>query len=148
MRRLLREQNEGCTNWNTSHTCVYMKILRSAQDTIFKHNDGGKRVSEANPLDRLVIRRVVCAAIRAADGDVLLGIRHYSRDMHKQITARHDGKKFTHRHDPDQGFVDQWGVYMTREEAYKVAEASGELVHPEHCGDGLEGKKLYSEGLY
>ena len=39
-------------------------------------------------------RRVVCAAIRAADGDVLLGIRHYSPDMHRQISARHDGAKF------------------------------------------------------
>lgn len=26
-------------------------------------------------------RRVVCAAIRAADGELLLGIRHYSKDM-------------------------------------------------------------------
>lgn len=105
-------------------------------------------MNEVNPLDRFVIRRVVCAAIRAADGDVLLGIRHYSRDMHKQITARYDGNKFKKRHDPDQGFVDQWGVYMTREEAYKVAEEAGELNYPEHCGNGLEGKKLYSEGLY
>jgi hypothetical protein len=93
-------------------------------------------------------RRVVCAAIRAADGDVLLGIRHYSRDMHRQIEARHDGEKFAHRHDPDQGFVDQFGVYMTREEAYPVAKASGQLWRPEGCGEGLDGPKLYSEGLY
>lgn len=60
-------------------------------------------------------RRVVCAAIRAADGEVLLGIRHYSRDMHAQIAARKDGAKFTHRLDEDQGFVDQFGVFMSRE---------------------------------
>jgi len=101
-----------------------------------------------NLVERIVIRRVVCAAIRAADGDVLLGIRHYSKDMHRQMEARHDGKKFRCRHDPDQGFVDQWGVYMTREEAYKVAEEAGELNYPEHCGEGLDGKKLYSEGRY
>lgn len=93
-------------------------------------------------------RRVVCAAIRANDGDVLLGIRHYSRDMRRQIDARHDGHKFCHRHDPDQGFVDQWGAYMTREEAYIVAEASGQIAYPEDCGRGLDGPKLYSEGLY
>lgn len=93
-------------------------------------------------------RRVVCAAIRAADGDVLLGIRHYSKDMHKQIEARHDGKKFIMRGDSDQGFVDKFGVFMSREEAWIVAEAAGQLRYPEACGEGLNGMKLYSEGLY
>lgn len=93
-------------------------------------------------------RRVVCAAIRASDGDVLLGIRHYSRDMHHQIEQRVDGHKFKHRVDPDQGFVDQHGRYMTREEAYVVATEAGQIVRPEACGNGLAGPKLYSEGLY
>lgn len=93
-------------------------------------------------------RRVVCAAIRAADGSVLLGLRHYSRDMHAQIAARRDGVKFRHRLDGDQGFVDQHGVFMSREEAYLVAEAAGQVWRPEECGEGLDGKKLYSEGLY
>jgi len=57
-------------------------------------------------------RRVVCAAIRAADGDVLIGIRHYSKDMHEQIARRNDGAKFARRLDEDQGFVDQRGVFM------------------------------------
>lgn len=94
------------------------------------------------------VRRVVCAAIRAADGDVLLGIRHYDRSMHAQIHARSDGKKFSHRHDPDQGFVDQHGKYMTREEAYQVAAEAGQIAYPDRCGAGLDGPKLYSEGLY
>lgn len=93
-------------------------------------------------------RRVVCAAIRASDGDVLIGIRHYSRDMHDQIEARVDGAKFHHRLDGDQGFVDQFGVFMDRYEAYKVADEAGQIIRPEACGDGIDGKKLYSEGLY
>ena len=93
-------------------------------------------------------RRVVCAAIRAADGSLLLGIRHYSRDMHEQIEQRKDGHKFTHRNDEDQGFVDQYGVYMTREEAYRVASEAGQVVYPSLCGGALDGPKLYSEGLY
>lgn len=93
-------------------------------------------------------RRVVCAAIRAADGEVLPGIRHYSRDMHRQIEQRRDGEKFVRRHDPDQGFVDQFGAYMTREEAYLVAQAAGQIVRPDLCSTGLDGPKLYSEGLY
>lgn len=92
--------------------------------------------------------RVVCAAIRAADGEVLLGIRHYSRDMREQIERRTDGAKFTHRHDEDQGFVDQFGNYMTREQAHRLALQNGQIIHPEACGQGLDGPKLYSEGLY
>lgn len=93
-------------------------------------------------------RRVVCAAIRATDGRLVLGIRHYSRDMHEQIAHRDDRLRFQHLHDPDQGFVDQFGIYMTREEAYPVALAAGQLWRPEACGEGLDGPKLYSEGLY
>ena len=95
-------------------------------------------------------RRVVCAAIRAANGSLLLGIRHYSRDMHEQIEHRFDGSQFMHRHKPeDQGFVDQHGVYMTRAEAYKVAASAGQLLHPERCGRNYDGEPLlYSEGLY
>ena len=93
-------------------------------------------------------RRVVCAAIRAADGCVLLGVRHYSPDMHAQIMSRFDGPKFAHRHDEDQGFVDQHGVFMSREEAYLVATAAGQILYPNACGEGLDGPKLYSEGLY
>lgn len=93
-------------------------------------------------------RRVVCAAIRAADGDLLLGIRHYSPDMRRQIEQRMDGHKFKHRHDEDQGFVDQWGQWMSRIEAFEVAKANGQLYDPGACGVGLDGPRLYSEGLY
>ncbi len=94
------------------------------------------------------MRRIVCAAIRASDGSVVLGIRHYSADMHRQLDVRTDRQKFLHRHDEDQGFVDQHGTFLTREEAYSVAQAAGQILHPEHCGQGLDGPKLYSEGLY
>lgn len=90
------------------------------------------------------MRRIVCAAIRADDGEVIIGIRHYSVDMHRQINARWDGEKFHHRHGADQGFVDQHGVYLTREEAYQVAKEAGQITRPEACISD----KLYSEGLY
>lgn len=93
-------------------------------------------------------RRVVCAAIRAADGEVLLGIRHYSADMHRQIEQRVDGAKFMHRCDEDQGFVDQHGVFMSRLEAYVVASRGRQIIDRQSCGKGLDGMKLYSEGLY
>lgn len=90
------------------------------------------------------IRRVVCAAIQAEDGEVLLGIRHYSPDMHRQIRARPDGKKFYSAGNVQQGFVDQWGNFLTREEAWKVAEAQGQILDRV----GGDGGVLYSENLY
>jgi len=95
-------------------------------------------------------RRVVCAAIRAADGDLLLGIRHYSADMHRQIEARTDGAKFHHRLGDDQGFVDQHGVYMTREEAWTVADAAMQIKRSggNHWNVHRGRWELFSEGLY
>jgi hypothetical protein len=92
------------------------------------------------------VRRVVCAAIRAADGDLMLGVRHYSVDMHAQMHARRDGAKFAHRHGEDQGFVDQLGAYMTRSEAFTVARAAEQIVNWDACD--IAGWRLYSEGLY
>ena len=94
-------------------------------------------------------RRVVCAAIRAADGELLVGIRHYSPDMRRQIEQRVDGAKFQHRLDDDQGFVDQWGEWLSREEACELAERNGQIVRPDQVPAALDGRRrLYSEGLY
>ena len=94
-------------------------------------------------------RRVVCAAIRAFDGELLLGVRHYSPDMHKQMDMRIDGAKFRHKGDENQGFVDQWGRWMSRTEAWHVAKANGQLVRPLVGGQTPDGEhKLYSENLY
>ena len=93
-------------------------------------------------------RRIVCAAIRASDGTLLLGIRHRSADMKMQQAMRVDGHKFNGLLDEHEGFVDQYGQWLSREEAYQVAEANGQLLYPERCGMGLEGPRLYSEGLY
>lgn len=94
------------------------------------------------------VRRVVCAAVRAEDGEVMLGVRHYSRDMHRQIECRIDGNKFMWRHNADQGFVDQYGIFMSREEAYQVAQNAGQLVCQAACSSGRDGPRLHSEALY
>jgi hypothetical protein len=97
-------------------------------------------------------RRVVCAAIRAADGELLIGIRHYSTDMHRQIEKRVDGEKFVNRLDEDQGFVDQYGKWMSREDAYEYAKWNGQILYPDACGKKVNAigtvDVLYSEGLY
>ena len=46
-----------------------------------------------------------------------------------------------------QGFIDQYGVFMTRQEAWKVAEAADQINY--RCGgDDKYGGTLYSENLY
>lgn len=90
------------------------------------------------------MRKVVCAAIRADDGRVMVGIRHYSGDMHSQLAVRSDAEDFMHRHGDDQGFVDQRGVYMTRREAWIVAEKAGQINSRITGQEGI----LYSENLY
>ena len=95
------------------------------------------------------MRKVVCAALKAKDGDVLLGIRHYSKDMVEQISNRKDGEKFHNLYGENQGFVDQYGNYLTREEAYIIAKNAGQLKEHERCKSVVNGKpKLFSEMLY
>jgi hypothetical protein len=44
----------------------------------------------------------------------------------------------------EQGFVDQIGTFMTREEAWIVAENAGQILYRV----GGDGTKLFSENLY
>lgn len=85
-------------------------------------------------------QRVVCAAIQNDAGYIVCGPRHYDHIMREQII--NGLQDFSARN--EQGFVDQFGKFLTREEAYKVAVAAGQIVR--RCG-GDEGT-LYSENLY
>jgi hypothetical protein len=76
---------------------------------------------------------VVCAALRNVHGTIICGPRHW--DSICRGTSK-DGW--------EQGFVDQRGVFMTREEAWKVAEAAMQIIR--RCGG--DGERLFSENLY
>ena len=92
-------------------------------------------------------RRIVCAAIKAKNGpEVALGPRHFSPTMHDHITLYDyhgiDSDKFKFG---EQGFIDQFGEFMCRREAFEVAEEAGQIINTigtEHT------KELYSENLY
>ena len=92
------------------------------------------------PVDRGV-RRVVCAAVLYEGGLMLVGARHYDATMRDQF---HRYGLKSAESEAAQGFIDQWGVFMTREEAHKVASEQGQIRH--RCG-GDEGR-LFSENLY
>lgn len=83
-------------------------------------------------------RQVVCAANRFGD-IIVLGVRHFCPLMNKQLDAY--GLKGSEKH--EQGFVDQWGNFMTRKEALLVLQTNGRFIRDEDFMD-----ELYSENLY
>jgi hypothetical protein len=86
-----------------------------------------------------VDQRVVCAAIRDAAGKIICGPRHFDLIMNRTLLS------FMDYVTPwEQGFVDQFGNFLTREQAWIVAERNGQIIR-RVGGDGV---KLYSENLY
>ena len=84
--------------------------------------------------ERCDVQRVVSMAANIVDGHLIVGNRHFCPIMQMQIDLLGlDYKKHNISH--DQGFVDQWGVYMNRKEAWKVAEAAGQI------------KEVFTEGV-
>jgi hypothetical protein len=87
----------------------------------------------------MTIHRIVCAANRKRfTGEVVLGIRHWDAFM-RHLDAEGDPV--------DQGFIDNKGNFLSRTEAWKVAEAAVQIIR--RCGgDDTDGGTLYSENLY
>jgi hypothetical protein len=84
-------------------------------------------------------QRVVCAALRNEHGQIICGPRHYDSIMRGQIgISRNDWKS------AEQGFVDQFGKFLTREEALEIAQSTGQIIR--RCGG--DEKRLFSENLY
>jgi hypothetical protein len=65
--------------------------------------------------------------------------------MREQVDARvHGGEDPAWWRGAEQGFVDQWGTFMDRKEAYAVAVAAGQILYGPH----LSGGELDSSDLY
>lgn len=86
-------------------------------------------------------QRVVCAALKDESGRIVTGARHFDAVMMEQIRR---GPNPDAWRAADQGFIDQRGAFLTREEARKIAEQQGQIL--EECGGN--GIDLYSENLY
>lgn len=87
--------------------------------------------------------RIVCAANRDATGLIVLGLRHFDAFMRGYYE-----KLGVSKVPPiEQGFVDQFGKFHTRKEAWVIAEAAGQIIR-RVGGDGLERTGLFSENLY
>lgn len=88
---------------------------------------------------------VVCAANRDTRTNLIIcGARHWDRLMSAQADAtglRDEGSKIRFE---EQGFIDQYGNFLTREEAKIIARKAGQIIPERDGGDS----KLYSEELY
>lgn len=84
-------------------------------------------------------RRIVCAAMRLGDKVVYGPRHHHCRDVLRGLGI--DTEPWNRA---IQGFVDNMGVFMTREEALMLALTNGQRVH--RCGG--DEHALYSENLY
>ena len=66
-------------------------------------------------------QRIVCAACQHKDGAVVLGIRHFDSIMHATIGLRQEINPDEDWQGCDQGFVDQFNNFISREEAWLIA---------------------------
>ncbi len=82
---------------------------------------------------------VVCAANRIGDV-VLCGARHWDKVMRAQLFAM--GMKGGGE---EQGFIDQFGDFLTRKEAMEIVKKNGQPFDKERNGGDVY---LFSEGLY
>lgn len=94
-------------------------------------------------------RFVVCAACRYGDL-IVCGARHYDMVMHSQLRQMREDKLFDFEAagQAEQGFIDQFGVFMNREEAFEVAKAAGQLNVRRLKTPHPDSTELFSEDLY
>lgn len=86
--------------------------------------------------------RIVCAANRHNQSLIIAcGARHFDSIMRNVM--KHNGD-FPYWNDCEQGFIDQYGNFYTREEAYVVAKENGQIVRRVGGDNG----ELFSENLY
>ena len=87
-------------------------------------------------------QRIVCAANKfegIGKTFIVLGARHYDKLMREAIERLPAGS-----YEKEQGFIDQLGNFLTREEAFVVATTAGQIIRRVGGDEG----RLFSENLY
>lgn len=86
-------------------------------------------------------RVIVCAAIRHKSSNLIIcGPRHFDAIMNQQIR----NNAYKGWNDADQGFVDQFGKFLTRSEAHIIATKKNQIIRRV----GGDKSELFSENLY
>lgn len=90
--------------------------------------------------------RIVCAALMMND-TIIAGPRHMDKTMREHIALLHERSDVCEWRTATQGFIDQFGDFYNRNDAWKIAEAANQILA--RCGgDTADGGTLYSENLY
>jgi hypothetical protein len=95
-------------------------------------------------------QRIVCAANKDINtGNIVLGIRHYDSFQCQHMKSWGLRGFSWKSNETEQGFIDNRGQFLTREEAWLVAETAGQIIRRvggDMSEDGVG--KLFSENLY
>ena len=89
-------------------------------------------------------QQVVVAAACCYKKIILVGARHWDKVMRFQYDCMQSCFKVPHSQF-EEGFIDQFGEFLTREQALAIVKANGQRFDAERNGSTVE---LYSEGLY
>lgn len=89
-------------------------------------------------MDKVSKNHIVCAAIKDEDGLIIPGARHLDMIMINILKSL--GVEGYKRY--DQGFIDKYGNWLSRRDAYDIAEDNGQLKSED------PNRILYSENLY
>lgn len=107
----------------------------------------------------LSLPRIICAAVQNKDGRITCGPRHFDGTMWAQILGITLEEFSNIQRDPagsvpitvkiwqgaEEGFIDQYGKFYTREEAWPIA-LENEQINPQEFM--WQTGKLHSEHLY
>lgn len=96
--------------------------------------------------------RIVCAANKyvfelhygEVEELIICGARHYDKVMNSVI-KKIDHQYWKNKVEEVQGFIDRYGKFLTREEAYIIAKENGQIIR--ECGNP-NSVELFSEHLY
>ena len=101
-------------------------------------------------------QRIICAAMRSTKyGTIVASPRHCDQIGAVQmdhVNTAHVKDKSTKVSESvfqawEQGFIDQFGTFFNRQQAWKIAEKRGQIIH-RVGGDTYKDGTLYSENLY
>ena len=75
---------------------------------------------------------------------IIAGACHFDKVMRSQFKAMNESIPYGLNW--EEGFINQFGDFLTRKEAMIIAQQAGQKINYKGCGNSF--KTLYSEGLY
>lgn len=128
----------------------YFRDLSTGRSKLFSQLkegefDGIPLFSPVKPDQTRNERRIVAAANRYGDV-VVVSARHHDPLMNTQLLRLQEAGLISSPHTRDQGFIDNRGEFLSREDALLVATAAGQIntTRPKTSPK----TKLFSEDLY